>query len=52
MMDTAAVGAKEQVVAPFFVAQGFRFQGPNYVGFAAIAKLFLVAIFLTVGAMN
>jgi hypothetical protein len=34
------------------VVQGFRFQRANYVGFAAIAKLFLVAIFHTVGAMD
>jgi hypothetical protein len=34
------------------VVKGFRLQRANYVGFAAIAKLLLVAVFQTVGAMD
>jgi hypothetical protein len=52
MMDTPGIGPKEQVVTPLLVVQRFRLQRANYVGFAAIAKLFLVAMFLTVGAMD
>tara|TARA_B110000211_G_C13959282_1_gene499807 strand:+ start:795 stop:953 length:159 start_codon:yes stop_codon:yes gene_type:complete len=52
MVYTPGIGTKEQIVSPLLVVQGFRLQRANYVGFAAIAKLFLVAMFQTVGTMD